>query len=148
MQYDVDISKLSLVNSTGTGPQRALKQVLLKWEGKAGGERKGRRGGGVLQKALQATFATMVVEVRSPPLAKPWKPWNGMAEGGCSEGSKWVGDGSERSLSEGFRARGGDTTYYRPDLFWTRAWCTPGFGAENRSALLYNFVFILCGFEG
>ena len=28
------------------------------------------------------------------------------------------------------------------DLFWTRVWCIPGFGAESKSALFQDFLLI------
>ena len=31
---------------------------------------------------------------------------------------------------------------YNSDLFWTRVWCIPGFGAENKSALFQDFLLV------
>ena len=31
---------------------------------------------------------------------------------------------------------------YTSDIFWTRVWCIPGFGAENKSALFEDFLLI------
>ena len=33
-------------------------------------------------------------------------------------------------------------SHQHSDLFWTRVWCIPVFGAENKSALLHDFLLI------